>query len=180
MVKPHRFNNRQQEIIIANDRIRFPQVRVTGPDGDSLGVMPTNQALQAARNHELDLVLVTDKAEIPVCKITDLNKFLFEKKRQAKEQAKKQRESRIELKEIQFRPGIDKHDFETKCNHIRKFISKGNHVKLMVRFRGREMANTKVGFDIINRLMEEISGLEFESKPQLNGNRLIAIIKSEK
>ena len=145
-----------------------------------MGIMATRSALQEAYNQELDLVLVTDKADIPVCKITDLNKFLFEKKRQAKEQAKKQRESRIELKEIQFKPNIDTHDFNTKCNHVRKFIDKGNHVKLLVRFRGREMANTRVGFDIIRRLMDEITGLEFESKPQLNGNRLIAIIKSEK
>ena len=179
MAKPAKFN-RKAELVVANERIRFPQVRVTGSNGDSMGIMATRSALQEAYNQQLDLVLVTDKADIPVCKITDLNKFLFEKKRQAKEQAKKQRESRIELKEIQFRPGIDTHDFNTKCNHVRKFIDKGNHVKLLVRFRGREMANTKVGFDIIHRLMDEITGLEFESKPQLNGNRLIAIIKSEK
>ena len=179
MAKPAKFN-RKAELVVANERIRFPQVRVTGSNGDSMGIMATRSALQEAYNQELDLVLVTDKADIPVCKITDLNKFLFEKKRQAKEQAKKQRESRIELKEIQFKPNIDTHDFNTKCNHVRKFIDKGNHVKLLVRFRGREMANTKVGFDIINRLMEDITGLEFESKPQLNGNRLIAIIKSEK
>jgi translation initiation factor IF-3 len=179
MAKPAKFN-RKAELVVANERIRFPQVRVTGSNGDSMGIMATRSALQEAYNQELDLVLVTDKADIPVCKITDLNKFLFEKKRQAKEQAKKQRESRIELKEIQFKPNIDTHDFNTKCNHVRKFIDKGNHVKLLVRFRGREMANTRVGFDIIRRLMDEITGLEFESKPQLNGNRLIAIIKSEK
>jgi len=179
MAKHAKFN-KKMDLVIANERIRFPQVRVTGSNGDSLGVMNTRTALQEAYDQEMDLVLITDKSDVPVCKITNLNKYLFEKKRQAKEQAKKQRESRIELKEIQFRPGIDTHDFTTKCNHVRKFIEKGNHVKLLVRFRGREMANTQVGFDIINRLMEEITGLDFESKPQLNGNRLIAIIKSEK
>jgi len=134
MAKPAKFN-RKAELVVANERIRFPQVRVTGSNGDSMGIMATRSALQEAYNQELDLVLVTDKADIPVCKITDLNKFLFEKKRQAKEQAKKQRESRIELKEIQFKPNIDTHDFNTKCNHVRKFIDKGNHVKLLVRFR---------------------------------------------
>lgn len=179
MAKYAKFN-KKVDLVVANERIRFPQVRVTGSDGDSLGIMNTQTALQKAYDQQLDLVLVTDKADIPVCKIVNLNKFLFEKKRQAKEQAKKQRESRIDVKEIQFRPGIDTHDFMTKCNHCRKFVEKGNHVKLLVRFRGREMANTKVGFEIIDRLMEEITGLEFESKPQLNGNRLIAIIKSVK
>ena len=106
MAKPAKFN-RKAELVVANERIRFPQVRVTGSNGDSMGIMATRSALQEAYNQELDLVLVTDKADIPVCKITDLNKFLFEKKRQAKEQAKKQRESRIELKEIQFKPNID-------------------------------------------------------------------------
>lgn len=180
MAKQGRFNKRPSELVMANERIRYQEVRVTGADGNSMGIMPTSKALYEARDQGLDLVLITDKADVPVCKIVDLNKFLFEKKRQAKEQAKKQRESRIDVKEIQFRPGIDKHDFETKCNHVRKFIDKGNHVKLMVRFRGREMANTKIGFEIIDRLMSDITGLEFESKPQLNGNRLIAIVKSEK
>jgi translation initiation factor IF-3 len=105
---------------------------------------------------------------------------LYQKKQKEKEQAKKQRESRIEVKEVQFKPNIDTHDFQTKCKHVQRFIEKGNHVKLMVRFRGREMANKQVGFEIISRLMETVEGLGFEAKPSLNGNRLIAIVKGEK
>lgn len=169
----------QQPQVVANERIRFSEVRVSS-EQESLGVMDTRNAIQYAKEQGLDLVLVTENASPPVCKIVDLNKFLYQQKQRAKEAAKKQREGRIEIKEVQFRPNIDNHDFETKCKHVQRFVEKGNHVKLMVRFRGREMANTTVGFDIINRLMEEVSGLCFEAKPNLNGNRLIAVVKGEK
>lgn len=169
----------QQPQFVANERIRYPEVRVS-TDTDNLGILKTSDAIWHAKNMGLDLVLVTENATPPVCKIVDLNKFLYQQKQKAKEAAKKQRESRIEVKEVQFRPNIDHHDFETKCKHVQRFVEKGNHVKLMVRFRGREMANTKVGFEIINRLMEEVAGLCFEAKPNLNGNRLIAVVKGEK
>ena len=169
----------QQMTVVANEKIRYPQVRVSSED-ESLGIMDTRQAVLHAKNQGLDLVLVTENATPPVCKIVDLNKFLYQQKQKAKEAAKKQRESRIEVKEVQFRPNIDTHDFETKCKRVENFVSKGNHVKLMVRFRGREMANTKVGFEIISRLMEQVEGLCFEARPNLNGNRLIAVVKGEK
>lgn len=159
---------------IANGAIRFPKVRV-----GELGVMDIRDARAEAESQGLDLVLITDKPEIPVCKIVDLNKFLYEKKKREKEAAKKQRESRIEVKEVQFRPNIDTHDFETKMKNVVRFVDKGNHVKLLIRFRGREMANTQAGFEIINRVMKTEDNLSFESKPQLNGNRLIAIVKRD-
>jgi translation initiation factor IF-3 len=169
----------QQPQVVVNEKIRYSEVRVSS-DSEDLGVMNTRDAVQHAKGQGLDLVLITEKASPPVCKIVDLNKFLYQQKQRAKEAAKKQREGRIEIKEVQFRPNIDNHDFETKCKHVQRFVEKGNHVKLMVRFRGREMANTKVGFEIINRLMDEVSGLTFEARPNLNGNRLIAVVKGEK
>lgn len=169
----------QQSSVVVNEKIRYSQVRVSSED-ESFGVMDTRQAVLQAKSLGLDLVLVTENATPPVCKIVDLNKFLYQQKQRAKEAAKKQRESRIEVKEVQFRPNIDTHDFETKCKRVENFVKKGNHVKLMVRFRGREMANTKVGFEIISRLMEHVEGLTFEARPNLNGNRLIAVVKGEK
>ncbi len=165
--------------VVANDSIRYPEVRVTA-DGEALGILSKAAAIFAARQRGMDLVLVTENATPPVCKIVDLNKFLYQKKQKEKEQAKKQRESRIEVKEVQFKLNIDTHDFETKCNHVKRFIEKGNHVKLLVRFKGREMANKHVGFAIISRVIDSIEGLGFEAKPSLNGNRLIAIVKGEK
>jgi translation initiation factor IF-3 len=177
-----RFDNRNERDtgVIANDRIRFPRVRVQSESGEALGIMYTRQAQDLAYDQDLDLVLITDKADIPVCRITDLNKFLYQKKQQEKETAKKQRENRIDVKEVQFRPGIDTHDFEVKCNHIKKFVERGAVVRVMVRFRGRENSNTELGFTIINKMMETVSGIVFEQKPQLNGNRLIATVKLEK
>jgi translation initiation factor IF-3 len=176
-----KFDRRKPKLpdVVANDSIRFHEVRVNA-EGEALGILSKAAALNAARQRGLDLVLVTENAKPPVCKIVDLNKFLYQKKQKEKEQARKQRESRIEVKEVQFKPNIDTHDFQTKCKHVQRFIEKGNHVKLMVRFRGREMANKQVGFQIISRLMETVEGLGFEAKPSLNGNRLIAIVKGEK
>jgi translation initiation factor IF-3 len=181
-----KFRNNRQAVdkpsVVNNYTIvkRFNEVRVTGADGSALGVMSSNRALNEAQDQGLDLILVTEKATPPVCKITDMNKFLYERKRKEKEAAKKQRENKIELKEVQFRPNIDTHDFETKCRHVQRFVDSGALVKLMVRFRGREMSNTKSGYEIINTVLETIEGLTFDSKPQLNGNRLIAIVKMEK
>ena len=174
MSRFHRNRQPERPNVIANERIRFKQVRV-----GELGIMDIHDARAEAEKQGLDLVLITDKPEVPVCKLVDLNKFLYEKKKREKEAAKKQRENKIEIKEVQFRPNIDTHDFETKLKNVTRFVDKGNHVKLLIRFRGREMANTKIGFEIINRVMDSVPSLGFESKPQLNGNRLIAIVKRD-
>lgn len=162
-----------------NGQIRFNELRVIDESGQ-LGVMNKNEALQIAERRGLDLVVITESASPPVAKILDANKYFYEQKRKEKDAAKRQRESRIELKEIQFRPGIGDHDFETKLKNIDKFLTKGNKVKLMVRFRGRENANKQIGFEILNRVFESFDDVEWDSKPSLNGNRLIGIIKRGK
>lgn len=162
-----------------NGQIRFNELRVIDESGQ-LGVMNKNEALQIAERRGLDLVVITESASPPVAKILDANKYFYEQKRREKDAAKRQRESRIELKEIQFRPGIGDHDFETKLKNIDKFLTKGNKVKLMVRFRGRENANKQIGFEILNRVFESFDDVEWDSKPSLNGNRLIGIIKRGK
>jgi len=162
-----------------NSRIIYNTLRVV--DGDNqLGVMSKNKALSIAKDRGLDLVIVTESANPPVAKILDANKYIYEQKRREKEVAKRQRESRIEVKEIQFRPGIGDHDFDTKMKNIEKFLSKGNKVKLMVRFKGRENANKQIGFDILERVATTLTEVEWDAKPSLNGNRLIGILKRGK
>jgi len=162
-----------------NSRIIYNTLRVV--DGDNqLGVMSKNKALSIAKDRGLDLVIVTESANPPVAKILDASKYLYEQKRREKEVAKRQRESRIEVKEIQFRPGIGDHDFDTKMKNIEKFLSKGNKVKLMVRFKGRQNANKQIGFDILERVATTLTEVEWDAKPSLNGNRLIGILKRGK
>jgi len=162
-----------------NSQIRFNELRVVDDQGQ-LGVMNKAQAINIAESRGLDLVVITESAKPPVAKILDANKYLYEQKRREKEQAKRQRESRIEVKEIQFRPGIGDHDFETKLKNIDKFLTKGNKVKLMVRFKGRENANKQIGFEILERVHESFTNVEWDAKPSLNGNRLIGILKRGK
>jgi len=162
-----------------NGQIIYNTLRVI--DGnEQLGVMSKHKAISIAEGKGLDLVVITETAKPPVAKILDANKYLYEQKRREKELAKRQRESRIEVKEIQFKPNIGDHDFDTKLKNIEKFLSKGNKVKLMVRFRGRENANKQVGFEILTRVADTLEEVEWDSKPSLNGNRLIGILKRGK
>jgi len=173
-----KFNKPEPKPLI-NGEIKFNTLRVI-EESDQLGVLSKTEALRIAESKGLDLVVITESADPPVAKILDANKYFYEQKRREKDAAKRQRESRIEVKEIQFRPGIGDHDFETKLKNIDKFLAKGNKVKLMVRFRGRENANKQLGFDILNKVFDSFNEIEWDSKPNLNGNRLIGIIKRGK
>jgi translation initiation factor IF-3 len=173
-----KFSKREDRTPI-NAQIRYNELRVVDETGQ-LGVMSKSQALSIAQDKGLDLVVITESSDPPVAKILDASKYFYEQKRREKEAAKKQRESRVEIKEIQFRPGIGDHDFETKLKNIDRFLTKGNKVKLMVRFKGRENANKQIGFDILNRVFHSFNEIEWDSKPSLNGNRLIGILKRGK
>lgn len=171
--------SKQEPTPLINRQIRYSELRVID-EGNQLGVLSKNEAVSIAEKRGLDLVIISEKSNPPVAKILDANKYFYEQKRQAKESAKRQRETRVEIKEIQFRPGIGDHDFETKLKNIDKFLAKGNKVKLQVRFRGRENANKKVGFEILERVFNSFDDIEWDAKPNLNGNRLIGIIKRGK
>jgi translation initiation factor IF-3 len=159
-----------------NDQIRHREMRVVCND-EQLGVMTRDQALNEAYTRGLDLVIISESAIPPVARILDADKYFYELKRKEKEQAKKQRESRIEVKEVQFRPGIDTHDFETKIKHIEKFLSKGAKVKCLLKFRGRENANKQLGFEVMSRIIDQLTNAEWDSNPTLNGNRLVGILR---
>lgn len=164
--------------ILANRDIRHKNVRLVTDNGSS--VLPTNRALEQAEAAGLDLVMINEQAEPPVCKLLDLNKYRYEQKQKQKEAERAQRESRVTTKEVQFKPNIDDHDFETKCRNIARFLGKGNKVKLLVQFRGRERQHTDIGYDIIDRVLENVETAELDGKPQFSGNRITANLRGKK
>ena len=171
-------NNRfkRPEVKPINENIQHREMRVVYED-EQLGVMSRRDALQSAKDRGLDLVLITESANPPIARILDAGKYFYDQKRKEKAIAKKQRESQIETKEVQFRPGIDIHDFETKIRHIEKFLNKGAIVRCQLRFRGRENANKEIGFDIMSQIIGRLENTEWVSEPSINGNRLIGILK---
>lgn len=167
--------HRRQDLRQVNEAIRFHQLRVVSDNGQ-LGVMSKNDALALAEKQQKDLVVINQSGDVPIAKILDANKYFYEQKRKEKETAKKQRENQIVVKEMQFRLGIDQHDFETKCNNIIKFLHKNNKVKCVIRYKGRENANKQQGFVIMDRVMEYINLGVWETKPAINGNRMIGVL----
>lgn len=164
--------------IYSNHGIRYDTVRLV--DQDSSEVLKTDAAIKRACNQGLDLILINDQEKPPICKITDLNKYCYEQQQKEKGLARSRRERRIDIKEVQFKINIDNHDFETKCKNVKKFISKGNRVKVVIRFRGREKQHPELGYNIIDRVFEIVEGIEFESKPQMSNDRLTMILKGNK
>ncbi|WP_457810570.1 translation initiation factor IF-3, partial [Vibrio crassostreae] len=125
-------------------------MRLTGADGEAVGVVSIAEAMEAANEAGMDLVEISPNAEPPVCRVMDYGKFLFEKSKAAKEQKKKQKQ--VQIKEIKFRPGTDIGDYQVKLRNLTGFLEDGNKVKVTIRFRGREMAHQEIGVDVLNRL----------------------------
>ena len=170
----------KQELDI-NGQIRLKEVQLIDENGQKLGVMTSNKALEIAEEKNLDLVLVAPNGNPPVCKIMNYGKFKFEQTKKEKEAKKKQRVA--ELKELRITPNIDEHDFNFKCKNARKFIEDGNKVKITVRFRGRELNYIKLGETTLNRFSDELSDIaNIEKKPMLEGKNMFVILskKTEK
>ncbi|MGH2739130.1 MAG: translation initiation factor IF-3 [Actinomycetota bacterium] len=158
-----------------NDRIRAPQVRLIGADGAQVGILSSRDALARAEQLGLDLVEVAPQADPPVCRIMDYGKFKYERDIRQKEARKKQ--VRIDVKEIKFRPKIDRHDYETKKGHVERFLRSGARVKVTIMFRGREMAHTELGRRILDRLVEDLDGLAtVEAQPKQDGRNMVMVI----
>jgi len=158
-----------------NERIRVPQVRVIGDDGEQIGVLPTREAIQMAQSKSLDLVEVSPTARPPVCRIMDYGKFKYEQNRRARKAKKKQHHT--QLKEIKMRPKIEDHDFGTKVNHARDFLMERDKVKLTVTFRGREIARPEIGHRLMKRVIESLSDVALvESAPRHEGRSITAVM----
>jgi len=148
-----------------NEEIRDSEIRLIGSNGEQLGIMSAAQALDIADEQGLDLVKISPQANPPVCKLMDYGKFRFEQSKREKEARKNQHV--VEIKEVRMSPGIDVGDFNTKLKNAQKFLSEGNRVKVSVRFRGREMAHTEIGRDLLLKFAgqsAEVSNLEKEPK----------------
>lgn len=158
-----------------NEEIRDKEIRLIGDDGAQLGVVPINEALEAAASKGLDLVMIAPKAEPPVCKIMDYGKFRFEQAKKDKEARKNQKI--VEIKEIRLSAKIDVHDFEVKAKNAQKFLKNGDKVKVSVRFRGREMAHTSIGLTILQRFAEACKEFgNVEKEPKLEGRQMLMFL----
>ncbi|MBR4586987.1 MAG: translation initiation factor IF-3 [Lachnospiraceae bacterium] len=164
-----------------NEQIRDKEVRVVAADGSQLGIMSSKDALKLAQDAELDLVKIAPNAKPPVCKIIDYGKYKYEQLRKEKENRKKQKI--VELKEIRLSPNIEENDINTKCNNARKFLEKGDKVKVTLRFRGREMAHmhaTKHVLDEFAERLADISSIEKPAKVEGRAMSLVLAAKSNK
>ncbi|MFZ0661796.1 MAG: translation initiation factor IF-3 [Acidobacteriaceae bacterium] len=158
-----------------NERIRAREVRVIDDAGEQLGILPPFEALKIARERGLDLVEVSPNAVPPVCRIQDYGKFLYEKDKSERAARKKQKV--ITVKEVKFSVTVDEHDYQTKKNRAVRFLSEGDKVKASLRFRGRQMAHRDLGYNIINRLIQDIGEVgTVEFMPRMEGTTLHAIL----
>lgn len=158
-----------------NEQIRAKEVQVIDDEGNKIGPISVNEALDLAYEKKLDLVMVAPNAEIPVCKLMNYGKYKFEQAKKEKEAKKKQKT--FELKEIRITPNIEEHDFSFKAKNARKFIEDGNKVKITVRFRGRELNYVKLGESVLNKFIEELSDVSTpEKKPILEGKNMFIIL----
>ena len=159
---------------MVNEAIDAREIRVVNAEGEPLGIMSSKEALRLAYDKDLDLVMIAPQATPPVCKIMDYGKFCFEKQKREKEAKKKQQT--VELKEIQLSCRIDTHDYETKMNQARKFLSNGNKVRVVMKFRGREMSHMSIGRELLDKFLEDTKDVgSCDKKPALEG-RIISMV----
>ena len=158
-----------------NEQIRAKEVQIIDDEGKKIGPVSINEALDMAYDKKLDLVLVAPNNDVPICKLMNYGKYKFEQAKREKEAKKKQKT--FELKEIRITPNIEGHDFDFKCKNAKKFIEDGNKVKVTVRFRGRELNYVKLGEQVLNNFIEELSEVATpEKKPILEGKNMFIIL----
>src|SRR5882762_862380 len=158
-----------------NDRIRVPEVRLVGPNGEQVGIVRIEDALRLAREADLDLVEVAAQARPPVCKLMDYGKFKYESAQKARESRRNQQLTVI--KEQKLRPKIDTHDYETKKRNVVRFLEHGNKVKVTIMFRGREQSRPELGFRLLQRLADDVAELGFvEASPKQDGRNMIMVV----
>lgn len=164
-----------------NEQIRVREVRVIDNEGKQRGVMSTPKALELAQESGSDLVEVAPQGNPPVCKVLDYGKYKFEQEKKRKEAKKKQ--TQVKLKEIRMQPKIEKHDLDFKTDHVKSFLEEGNKVKVTIRFRGREMAHTEIGRQVLEQILVKLDELDakynVDRKPQMEG-RFMSMILSPK
>lgn len=162
-----------------NGEIRVPEVRLTGLDGEMIGIVRTSQALAMAEEADVDLVEVAPNARPPVCRLMDYGKFRYQEQKKAQEQKAKQKV--IQVKEVKFRPQTDKNDYDTKLRALTRFLADDNKAKVTLRYRGREMAHQEFGTDLLNKVKEDLADIaQVESFPKLEGRQMIMVLAPKK
>ena len=168
-----------KRFIRTNERIRAREIRVIDDEGKQIGILPPYEALKMAREKNLDLVEISPTAQPPVCRIMDYGKFLYQQEKKEREAKKHQKQ--IVVKEVKFRINVDDHDYETKKNHVLRFLDEGDKVKATIFFRGREMTRTNLGRQILERLIKDVQDKSIvEFRPRQEGNTLHAILAPKK
>jgi translation initiation factor IF-3 len=178
---PRRFDRRppERDTTRVNERIRVPEVRVIGDDGQQIGVMKTDEALRYAQERDLDLVEVAAEARPPVCRVLDYSKYKYEQAQKVK--AAKKHQQQIVIREIKFRPKIAQHDYDTKKGHVERFLRHKDKVKITIMFRGREVTHPERGRMILDRLAEELAELAIiEQRPNLDGRNMTMMLGPSK
>jgi translation initiation factor IF-3 len=158
-----------------NDQIRAREVRLVGPEGEQIGIVPIDKALALASDTDLDLVEVAATARPPVCKLMDYGKFKYESAQKAREARRNQ--TLTVIKEMKLRPKIDPHDYDTKKGHVERFLKAGDKVKITIMFRGREQSRPELGFRLLRKLAEDVEELGYvESQPKQDGRNMIMVM----
>ena len=176
-LKPNYFQRRSKpQGPRANERIRALDVQVIGSDGNNLGTLTLNKAIQIAKDEGLDLIEISPNAKPPVCKRMDKGKYKYDLQKKANLAKKKQKV--VALKEIKLRPGTEIHDYSFKIKNAKKFITKGDKVKFSVKFKGREMQHTQLGKDLMARIVADTKDIaKVESPPKFEGRQMVMIIQ---
>ncbi|GAB4317588.1 MAG: translation initiation factor IF-3 [Geminocystis sp.] len=171
--------NNQRDLPKINENIRFPKVRLIDTDGEQLGVLDTRDANRLAEEKELDLVLVSETADPPVCRIMDYGKFKFEQEKKARAIRKKQHTA--DVKEVKMRYKIDEHDYQVRLNQAKRFLKAGDKVKATINFRGREAQHTHLGQELLERLAEDLGEMaEVQQIPKKEGRNMIMLLSPKK
>lgn len=171
--------NNQRDLPKINENIRYRQVRVIGTEGEQLGVFDTRDANRLANEKELDLVLVSETSDPPVCRIMDYGKYKFEQEKKARAIKKKQHTA--DIKEVKMRYKIDEHDYQVRVNQAKKFLKAGDKVKATINFRGREAQHTELGQELLERMAVDLAEIaEIQQKPKKEGRNMIMMLSPKK
>jgi translation initiation factor IF-3 len=170
---------RQRDLPQINERIRFPKIRAIDTDGTQLGIISPQEALRIAEEKELDLVLVSDKADPPVCRIMDYGKYKFEQEKKAREARKKQHTA--DVKEVKMRYKIEEHDYQVRVNQAVRFLEDGDKVKATITFRGREIQHSDLAEELLKRMATDLAELaEVQQAPKREGRNMMMLLSPKK
>lgn len=170
---------RQRDLPQINERIRFPKIRVIDTDGGQLGIITPQEAIRIAEEKELDLVLVSDKADPPVCRIMDYGKYKFEQEKKAREARKKQHTA--DVKEVKMRYKIEDHDYQVRVNQAVRFLKDGDKVKATITFRGREIQHSDLAEELLKRMATDLGEIaEVQQAPKREGRNMMMLLSPKK